>query len=174
MNNIQLEQYILIDKNVKMKELRKNNNNNLLQYTNNGTKLYPLGIYLPIIRKGEGCIGLGVIREIIMTETTTKISFEYINEIGASDAKAYYSLYRGQISMGQNSSADIYDNAEDVFIPGAVNSLNINSSRPRNNLRVKKGDDNTVDNGTDNEVRSILSRQRNFDNVYDNDDDNDY
>ncbi len=169
MNNFQLTQYILIDKNVRMKELKKSGG--LLQYTNNGTKLYPLGIYLPVIRKGEGCIGLGIVRQVTMTETTTRISFEYISEISVADAKAYYSLYRGQISMTQDSSADIYDNVDDMFIPGAVSSVNINASRPGNNLRVKKGDD--VDRDTDDEVRSILSRQRDFNSFYDDDNDDD-
>jgi len=166
MNNIQLSQYILVDKNVRMKELKTNGG--LLQYTNNGTKLYPLGIYLPVIRKGEGCIGLGIVRQITINETTTKITFEYISEISTADAKAYYTLYRGQISMAQDSSSDIYDNAEDTFIPGAINSLNLNTGRQGSSLKVKNGDN--VDRGTDNEVRSILSRQNNFNSIDDDDD----
>lgn len=92
------------------------------KYAVSGARIYPIEISIPIIRKGEGCIGLAVIREMTIDANSTVVVFT-VHKCDSSQAKAYYNLYRNNLSMGNNASDDDYENAEDMVIPGLVGGV---------------------------------------------------
>lgn len=133
MSNFEIRSSIVLDREVSLGSIsiRSSRREDEYAYSNNGTLIYPIGIAVPVIRRGTGCIGVGVISEVILTATTTKITFTFNDQISESDKRAFYSLYRNQVSMEGGVNRDIYDASEDVVIPGAIGSININSSEPK-------------------------------------------
>lgn len=113
--NMQISFYIVLDANISLRHIRVRDSNEY-EYTNTGTIIYPFNTPLPIIRKGEGCIGIATVTKIIMTGSATTVRFTY-TEVDEQMAKAYYSLYKNSAVM--NASDDVYANAEDTIIPGA-------------------------------------------------------
>lgn len=109
--------FIVIDANVNLRSIRINSEE--YEYTNTGTKIYPFNSPLPVIRKGSGCIGIAIVKNINLTGTSTTVTFTF-TEVDQDSAKAYYSLYRNTTSMNTMSSDDAYENAEDAVIPGAM------------------------------------------------------
>ena len=93
-------------------------------HTVNGTVLYPLETSLPIIQKGKGCIGLGMVSEITMTTSSTRIVFS-VSRVDDDDAKAYYRLYQNQVSTSNDE--DVYDASSDMVIPGMM----VSSRQPK-------------------------------------------
>ena len=87
--------------------------------------IVPLDQPLPVIVRGQGCIGLGVVTSITLTPTGTVIKFDLDDSISDNEAKAYYNLYRNQASS--SSGGDRYSSA-DTVIPGAISSLGNNRS----------------------------------------------
>lgn len=86
-----------------------------------GEVYIPLGIPVPVIRKGVGCIGLGIVKELRITLNETTVKFSLDETLSREDMHAYYNLYRnGQSSSKSNGSP--YENT-DAVIPGAINSL---------------------------------------------------
>lgn len=92
------------------------------KYAVSGARIYPINTSIPIIRKGEGCIGLAVVNEMTIDANHTVVSFT-VHKCDQSQAKAYYNLYRNNLSMGNNSSDDGYEDAEDMVIPGLVGGV---------------------------------------------------
>ena len=101
-----------------------------------GTVFIPMEMPVPVVVKGYGCVGIGIVTEIRMTSNSTKILFDLETSISESSKKAYYDLYRNQASQMVNTE-DPYDN-DDVIIPGAINSVKNNSS-----VKKKQSDENT-------------------------------
>lgn len=91
----------------------------ICEHTVNGTVLYPLETSLPIIQKGKGCIGLGMVSETTMTTSSTRIVFR-VSRVNDDDAKAYYRLYQNQVSTSNDE--DVYDASSDMVIPGMLTS----------------------------------------------------
>lgn len=110
--NIQIETMVVLD-NVNHVPTHK-----LVQYTVPGTKVYPLMVPIPVIKKGTGCIGLGMVSAVSMTVDSTTIEFT-LTAISTENAKSYYNLYRNVIS---NSDSDAAYGDEDMVIPGLARS----------------------------------------------------
>lgn len=89
-------------------------------YTVDGMVLLPIGTPLPVILKGKGCCGIGIVSELRITEQTTTIKFE-LNEISKEHADAYYALYRNQVTFNTDSD-DPYEQTDQI-IPGMMRSL---------------------------------------------------
>ena len=109
-------------------------NRDICTFTVNGDVIYPLETPLPVIRKGSGCIGIGIISSSTRKSTTTSITFK-LSETSASAANAYYDLYRNQVSTG--GSDDAYDTS-DAIIPGMM----VGSRKPsasKDNSRNRRG-----------------------------------
>ena len=79
-----------------------------------GQKIFPIGKLVPVIVSGQGCIGIGAIKEIRITEHQTNVQFTF-SRVSKQSAIAYYDLYRNTIS---NSTDTGYENAEDTILPG--------------------------------------------------------
>lgn len=140
MNNFEMRSFLTIGAKDSINSLKVYNQRyetEVYEFTNNGVLLYPIGTPIPVIRKSKGCIGLAVISEITITANTTKVRFEFNEDISSNDKIAYFNLYRNQVSSGNTSSSDIYDSSEDVIIPGALGSININNSEPKVSKRKK-------------------------------------
>lgn len=87
-------------------------------YANTGLLLYQVGAILPIIRKGSGCMGLGVVLGYSTTGNTTTVSFKAMGKVPKEDRDAYFRLYRMNAGVSSDES-DPYDST-DAFIPGAM------------------------------------------------------
>ena len=87
-------------------------------FTVNGDVIYPLGTPMPVIVKGSGCIGVGIVLSSTRNGSSTSITFKLSKTDNAS-ANAYYDLYRNQISVSSDSD-DAYENASDMVIPGMM------------------------------------------------------
>ena len=87
-------------------------------FTVNGDVIYPLGTPMPVIVKGSGCIGVGIVVSSTRNGSSTSITFKLSKTDNAS-ASAYYDLYRNQISVSTDSE-DAYENASDMVIPGMM------------------------------------------------------
>jgi len=91
----------------------------------------PIAQPLPVIVRGRGCVGLGVVTKIEITDDGTTIKFDFDRSISDAEAEAYYNLYRNQAS---NGGEDRYSNTEAV-IPGAISRLGNNRSERSNDSR---------------------------------------
>lgn len=108
--------FIVVDDTFKKRE--KSN------FTVNGDVIYPLGTPMPVILKGSGCIGVGIVLESTRKGSSTSITFK-LSKTDKASADAYYDLYRNQISVSSDASEDAYDNAADMVIPGMMAGANI-------------------------------------------------
>ena len=106
----------------------------------NGEVYIPIGTAIPVIHKGRGCIGIGVVHQLVISEGSTVVSFSLETEVSENNKCAYYDLYRNQNTMSNNN--DMYDNS-DVVIPGAIG--NIGSGGPRPNWSNQSFDNNRRD-----------------------------
>lgn len=86
-------------------------------YTVIGEVYIPLESVVPIISNGK-CIGLGVIKALHITSSSTEIEFLFENGISKEKRAAYYDLYRNNASNA-DSYDDPYEN-QDQVIPGAM------------------------------------------------------
>ena len=87
--------------------------------------LMPIGEDIPVIVKGKGCVGVTKVESVYIDETGTTVTFGSVAEIGDTEAKAYYNLYRSNVTVSKRSSSnDMDDDYEDQHIPGMF--------RPRN------------------------------------------
>ena len=89
--------------------------------TLNGEVYFPLETPMPIIVKGKGCIGIGMVNELRITKSSTTITFQW-SKVNEADANAYYALYRNQVSVSDDNT-DPYDQS-DAIIPGMMTSVN--------------------------------------------------
>lgn len=97
----------------------------ICEHTVNGAVIYPLETPLPIIQKGKGCIGIGMISEVNMTTSSTRIVFK-VSKVNIDDGNAYYRLYQNQVSAVNDD--DAYDAAADMVIPGMMMGKSTRSS----------------------------------------------
>ena len=113
--------------------LKKNTRDNTCTFTVNGDVIYPIGVPMPVIRKGKGCVGVGIIISSTRNGTSTSITFT-ISNVNDASAKAYYSLYQNNISVS-NDSDDAYENASDMIIPGMIANVSKTSKKSNNSRR---------------------------------------
>lgn len=140
------------------------------KYTVDGEVYIPLGRPVPIIQVGVGCIGIGIVQELLMRETATEITFELSKDISKEAKTAYYNLYRNQISTG-SSSEDKYA-TQDAIIPGAMKNIrNSGSSNVNYNSRFESDGEFIPDYsfGKDNENKRYGRRSSLSDFLDDND-----
>lgn len=114
---MEIANFIVIDDSTK----RCREDNEIFKHTVNGTVFMPIGVTLPVIRKGHGCQGLGVVTELRITSTSTTMFFKIYN-CAPEAGNAYYSLYRNQLTTSASALDDVYDNT-DVIIPGALQNV---------------------------------------------------
>lgn len=93
--------------------------NDLYSFTAQGECYIPLETPVPIIRRGIGCIGIGLVAELKITRTSTTIIYS-ISDISEMSARAYYDLYRNQATA---SNTEEY--REDVIIPGMMRKATV-------------------------------------------------
>ena len=123
-------------------------------YTVNGDVIYPLETPLPVIQRGKGCIGVALVNSSTRTKSSTTINFA-MSKVSKTEADAYYTLYRNQISMS-NSEEDAYENASDMVIPGMMTSAGVKPKTTRDNR---------------NSSRTYGTKPRSLSDIYEDDDD---
>ena len=116
-------------------------------FTVNGDVIYPLETPMPVIRKGVGCIGVGMIKSSMRSKSATTITF-ILSKCNEDSARAYYDLYRNQISIAPNSD-DVYDNASDIVIPGMMMSAGVKPKISSSNSSPRKRRNETYGSLTD-------------------------
>jgi len=92
---------------------------NRVTFTVSGEVYIKPEVPVPVIYAGKGCLGIGTVKQLLLTETSTDITFEFA-EVGEDARKAYYSLYRNQVSSSSDDGD--YESQTDVIIPGAIGS----------------------------------------------------
>ena len=107
-----------------------------VSFTVNGDVIYPLETPMPVIRKGTGCIGVGMIKSSTRSKSATTITF-ILSKCNEESARAYYDLYRNQISISPNTD-DVYDAASDMVIPGMMASAGIKPKVSSDNYRPRR------------------------------------
>jgi hypothetical protein len=85
-----------------------------------GEVYIPLETVVPVICKGVGCVGVGIIHRLHISKASTTIEFELETNISKESKRAYFDLYRNHASNEDND--DPYDNS-DTVIPGAIGSV---------------------------------------------------
>lgn len=68
----------------------------LFQTIKQEPRIYPLESELPLITKIDGCVGMAVIKEIMITKAQTIIKFEIMHKYEPNDviAKHYFDTYK--------------------------------------------------------------------------------
>lgn len=137
--NLEIENYLVLESNAPSLSGLKEGKH--WKYSVSGPHIYPIDVSIPIIRKGEGCVGLAVIQSLMITSYRTDITFN-VYSVDNAAGKAYYNLYRDNINTGMNKSDDEYADSEDVLIPGLMGSSSRRSSfdedeRPHQRPRPK-------------------------------------
>lgn len=87
-----------------------------MNFTMTGQQLFPLETPIPVYKKEEGCIGIGIIKSIYMTAESTSIDF-VMSKVSKQEAGAYTNLYQNQLAT-DDAEDDPY--ATEAFIPGAA------------------------------------------------------
>lgn len=82
------------------------------QYTVGGAVIFPVGAYVPVIRSGDGCLGIAQIISTEMRETSTTVTFKFVERDG--NYQALYKLYKLNARMQKTGS----DEDEDSYYPG--------------------------------------------------------
>ena len=137
---MELRMFLVIDSNVNIKSLRtsRGSGGSIYAYTNQGTLIYPFESPVPIIKRGVGCVGVAVVLETHTTSTKTTVEFT-MTEVSAQDGMAYFNLYKNTVGMSNTGNGDVYENAEDMIIPGAMAGMTtqkpISKGNTRNNNR---------------------------------------
>lgn len=108
---MKIANFIVVD------DYKRIKNGGVCEHSVNGTVLYPLDTPIPIIQKRSGCIGIGMVTEITMSSSSTRIVFS-VSKVNDDDANAYYKLYQNQVSVSNDD--DSYDAAGDMVIPGMM------------------------------------------------------
>ena len=72
---------------------------------------------LPVIIKGKGCLANARISAITITPSGTTVTFT-LTEIAKATSEAAYNMYKNQVSAGNSSTGDKYEDAKDSVIPG--------------------------------------------------------
>lgn len=106
---MKLLQFIVVDE-----QLRDGKN----LFTVTGECYMPVGKQYPVIRRNSGCIGLGTVKSVLITQNSTEIEFNLTRDISKETKKAFYDLYRNNVSV-HDSNSDPYENTDQV-IPGAM------------------------------------------------------
>lgn len=122
--------FIIIDKPLRSTKYNLETN----MFAMEGEVYIPLETPVPIIQKGVGCVGIGMVSELNITKSSTMIYFSS-TKISESAEKAYYDLYRNQISTGNQN---MYSNQEDVVIPGLARGMKTTTKSNRNNKPTHK------------------------------------
>lgn len=122
---MEIGNFIIIDDNAK----RFKANDEMFIHTVNGALFMPVNVTLPVIRKGHGCIGVGVVKELRITSEVTTMYFT-IHSCTTEAGRAYYDLYRNQLTTSASALDDVYDNT-DVIIPGAMQNVRPISGQPK-------------------------------------------
>lgn len=104
----------------------RNMRNGKNSYTITGENYIPCNTPVPVIAKGKGCIGIGMVNSLLITATSTKIDFTLEKDISKAKKEAYYGLYRNTVTVG-NTNDDPYES--DTVIPGAMAGRTSNQGR---------------------------------------------
>lgn len=130
-----------------------------MDFTITGQHLFPLETPIPVYKKKEGCIGIGIVKSIYMTAESTTIQF-VMSRVSKQEAAAYTNLYQNQLAT-QITEDDPY--VTEAFIPGAAG------------VKVSAMDEGSIiDNPTLPRYPSHSSLMDNYDDEYEDDDDDDY
>ena len=130
---MELLNFIVIDDTLKSKKI----GNGRYSHAVNGMVFIVPGISVPVIEKGSGCVGLGMVEEIRITEASTVITF-VCKKVSNDASKAYYDLYRNNASA--STSNDVYDQS-DVIIPGMM----VQAKAPKPPMRRSSGNKSITD-----------------------------
>ena len=107
-NRMKLLQFIVVEENFR-------DGRNI--HTVTGECYIPCESLVPVIRKGECCIGVAIIKSLHITHESTQIEFEISRDISKVKKDAYYDLYKTNVAI-TGSSDDPYEDTDQV-IPGA-------------------------------------------------------
>lgn len=100
------------------------NGEDMYSFTTQGECYIALETPVPVIKRGKGCIGIGVVTKLTITKTSTTIVYS-IADVSEASSKAYYDLYRNQATA---SNSEEYQ--EDVVIPGMMRGTKV-TPRPK-------------------------------------------
>ena len=112
--------------------LQSNTRQKHVTYSVSGMVLLPLDKTVPVIVSGQGCIGVGIVKQLTIRSTGTDIEFELTTGISDTEKSAYYNLYRNQVS---SSTADKFEST-DAIIPGAMTNLSGRSNKKKERERI--------------------------------------
>lgn len=124
--NIQIQQFVVIDSSQNLNDIKTSTGG--FKWTVNGTKIYPVGSVIPLIRKSKECLGLVKITKVTITETITTVEFEGVVTYGDENLSAFYDLYRTQLTINASESSDVYDEYDQI-VPGAFTATKANESK---------------------------------------------
>jgi hypothetical protein len=113
---IKIGNALVMDKGTKIGECRATRGG-VYQYTQEGHIVYAINVPVPVIVKGEGCIGIATPIEYTASDTTTEVLFTFSAIQDQKVAKVFYEMYRSTVTM--NADSDPFDNS-DMLIPGSV------------------------------------------------------
>lgn len=105
---MKLETMLVLDENVRGNEAR---------VTLVGQRLYDIGTPIPLIVKGEKCIGIATVQQFLVMKDSTRVEFTINTNIRDETKKALFTLYQ-QNKMMLDDEDDPYET--DAFIPGAM------------------------------------------------------
>lgn len=103
-----------------------------------GPRIYPIGEMIPVIVRGEGCVGMAQIKEFTVQESVTNVTF-ILHECDKTTAQVLYNQYRNKVSMSNYKDAS-FESADDAIIPGIAPKSTRGKAAHRR--YVSDGDDN--------------------------------
>lgn len=104
-----------------------------------GVAYIPVGMAVPAIVKGKGCVGLADISKVIITENSTMFEFKLLKQ-PEKDCEGYYALYKVN-TLGESSvSNGDYLSNTDQLIPGMVGIRTRTPDNKKSNKRNKRSE----------------------------------
>lgn len=141
------ENFIVLDERTSIKSIKISRDT--YQWTDAGSLIYNVGKPAPVIQNGK-CIGIAIVKEIKITETSTTITFTFETLSDKKTLDAYYALYRMKVTMNRTND-DIY-NTDDIMIPGMV------AGNPTMKSSKYRDDDDDEDDDDDDSLSAALNR----------------
>lgn len=107
-------------------------------YTMSGVHIFEPGSFVPVIKVGDRCIGIGKIVTVLMTETTTTVQFMCAESASRENRRydAYYDLFKLAVFNADPEEA-MDMGASDVFPGNGPRHVNSDPKKKRSEPRPK-------------------------------------
>ena len=115
MKEVKFEQFLIVERHV-WEDMECDKSDSILEYTTDSLTMLPMGTVVPIIVKGQKCVGYAAIQLLsLRLDGTTTIKFKFIS-VPESTRRGLFDFYTSTTANKRKTRDDMYDT--DDYVPG--------------------------------------------------------